>query len=104
MRKLALTLALVAVILGMSSSFARVQDNTNTYARVYVWEFVKQRLKSPHTADFSTLRMTKTSSGVWTTDGYVDSQNMYGATMRNYFHCEVQYRGGSWYLIDLSWR
>ena len=101
MRKLAVTFALVAVILGMSSSFARVQDDTNTYARVYVWEFVKQRLNSPHTADFSYLDMKKVS-GVWVTDGYVDSQNMYGATMRNYFHCEVQYRNGSWYLIELT--
>ena len=98
------TIFIILLVLGMSSSFARVQDDTNTYARVYVWEFVKQKLSSPHTADFSYLDMKKTSSGIWTTNGHVDSQNMYGATIRSYFHCEVQYRSGSWYLIDLTFK
>jgi len=104
--KKVISIALLTLVL--VSTFANInkpQENTNIQARVMVWQVVKARLTSPSTADFSLLRMTKTRTGSWSTSGYVDSKNVFGAEMRNHFYCEVKYFSESqWKLIELTFK
>lgn len=50
-------------------------------------ESVRNKLKSPSTAAFSSTNAT--GSGTWTVSGKVDSQNSFGATVRSSFECSV---------------
>jgi hypothetical protein len=63
-------------------------------------EFVERRLKSPSTAEFDT-----TATGgptTFTVTGTVDSQNSFGAMVRNEFTCVTTARGEEWVLDSLS--
>ena len=60
-------------------------------------EVVKSRLKSPTTAEFSDVKASK-SNGVITVSGKVDSQNSFGAMIRNNFI--VQFENGK--VIDIN--
>ena len=70
-------------------------------AEIMCQEFVKDRLKSPSSAEFSA-----TTSGLgpqFVVTGTVDSQNSFGAMMQNRFSCTVTEDGdGGWSLVDLS--
>lgn len=66
-------------------------------------EFIKNRLKSPGTADFSNEEAT--SGAAWTVTGNVDSQNAFGGVVRNTYNCRTTYSGGdNWQLdaLDMS--
>lgn len=63
-------------------------------------DFVKDRLKSPGSAKFHT---DNTGSGTaFTVTGTVDSQNSFGALIRNNFTCRVHEVGDRWFLDDLT--
>lgn len=58
--------------------------------------FVKDRLLAPASAKFSPDSETQAVSlgdERWTVTGYVDSQNVYGAMLRNRYTCTVRYLG-----------
>lgn len=64
-------------------------------------DFVKGRLKSPASADFS--KVNHTSSGSSTTvAGAVDSQNSFGANIRSNFTCKLHDEGDTWRLVSLT--
>lgn len=72
-------------------------------ARDVCQQFVKDRLKSPGSADFSGERATEESDGSWTVRGDVDSENSFGASIRNSYVCKVRHAtGDTWKLIDLQ--
>lgn len=65
--------------------------------------FVKDELKSPASAKFSDV--TTTGSGTaWTVGGNVDSDNSFGAPIRNAFSCSVTYDETTtlWTLTSLT--
>jgi hypothetical protein len=63
-------------------------------------DFVKDRLKSPASAEFDTD--VKGKAGVYTVVGTVDSENSFGAMMRNEFSCKVKLDGDTWRLRKLT--
>lgn len=56
-------------------------------------DHVEDRLKSPATAEFSDERAVDHADGSFTAYGTVDSENGFGALVRNDYMCEVVKRG-----------
>lgn len=88
---------------GGGGSSSRDDSLGDSYtARYMCEEFVKDRLKSPGSADFSGQRESNTGTA-WTSSGAVDSENSFGATMRNTYTCTVRFAGGDkWTLVSLQ--
>jgi hypothetical protein len=64
--------------------------------------FVERRLKAPGTADFHDLDATGKEPNFVVT-GTVDSENSFGAKLRNAFECTVTHTDGDNYrLVDLA--
>jgi len=63
-------------------------------------DFVKDRLKSPASAEFDAT--AKGEAGVYVVTGTVDSENSFGAMMRNEFSCKVKLDGDTWRLRKLT--
>jgi hypothetical protein len=64
--------------------------------------FVERQLKAPSTADF-TGASASGAAGHYTVRGQVDSENSFGAMIRNSYVCEVRSAGGdNWNLINLD--
>ncbi len=63
---------------------------------VYAKEVIKRILKSPSTAEFVDVRAYELSNlkDVWAVNGYVDSQNSFGAMMRSQWEVQLDYRNG----------
>lgn len=57
---------------------------------------IKDLLKSPSTAEFSKTKAYELSDqkDVWVVNGYVDSQNGFGAMIRNSWEVQLDYRDG----------
>lgn len=74
-------------------------------AWVYAQRFVTDRLKAPATAVFpfggATKHVKPLGGGRYRVDSYVDSQNGFGATIRQPFHLVVQQLPGTWQLETL---
>lgn len=63
---------------------------------------VKPMLKSPGSAEFGTEQISGTGPE-WTVRGVVDSENSFGAEVRNSYDCTVRYEGNDrWSLVDLD--
>lgn len=85
-------------------------SDQSTMAVVQCQNYVKDRLRSPSTADFPWLDHAVVPRGneTYMVKSYVDAQNGFGATVRNNYICEIRYSGGeaadqgNWSLIDLS--
>ncbi|NUS29800.1 MAG: hypothetical protein HOV92_37055 [Streptomyces sp.] len=81
-------------------------------AAVMCEDFVKQRLKSPGTADFpgvmdadyaNTKVLSDTRPWKYEVTGVVDSQNGFGATVRSNYVCTVSTRDDkTWTLNDMQ--
>lgn len=52
-------------------------------------DFVKEKLKSPASADFSGAEVAETGEGEWTVTGTVDADNSFSAAMRGRYSCDV---------------
>lgn len=63
--------------------------------------FVEDQLKSPGSADYSGEDLTHDGS-TYTLTGSVDSDNSYGASVRNDFTCVVDKSGSDWTLDSLT--
>lgn len=72
-------------------------------AQVVCQQFVEDRLKSPSTADFSDEDARHVHGKRWQVIGSVDSENGFGAMIRNDYRCLVTFKGDdNWRLIELS--
>lgn len=68
-------------------------------------DFVKDRLKSPSTAEFPSSRnvnIFETGTNKYMIKGYVDAQNSFGAQLRTQYECEVQLDGETWKLQHIQ--
>jgi hypothetical protein len=54
---------------------------------------IEKRLTSPSTAKFGGWEVTEITTDEWLVLGYVDSQNSFGATVRQYFGVAIQVTG-----------
>lgn len=81
-------------------------DSSNTLgAWTYMKEFVRQRLKSPSTAEFpfgGHRDVTALGNRRYLVDSYVDSQNSFGATLRTKFRGVIRETPGGWELESLA--
>lgn len=72
-------------------------------AQVVCEDFVEDRLKSPSSADFSDETVTQIRGPVWEVAGAVDSENSFGAMIRNDYTCRVKFKGDdNWTLVKLT--
>lgn len=75
-------------------------------ATIMCEKFVKQRLKSPGSADFSgasdTTVTTISGSAPWKyrVAGHVDSDNSFGASVRNTYDCTASTPDGDTWTLD----
>ena len=80
------------------------QDALGAYTAAKM--YVKERLRSPATADFPWRRAedvaTFLGDDTYKVVSYVDSQNGFGAVVRMYFVAEVKGYEYDWTLIDLT--
>ena len=61
-------------------------------------------LRSPSTAEFSNYGqedIIQLNDSTWMVDGYVDSENGFGASIRSQFVCIVTYRGDMVFCNDV---
>lgn len=74
-----------------------ISDKTPS-AYIHAQGFVKQALKSPSTAVFPLTASTQeVEANRFISQGYVDAQNSFGATMRNQFVVTLRYTGAESY-------
>lgn len=73
-------------------------------SKTWCQQYVKDRLKSPSSADFSGEVATQSTGdeATYTVTGAVDAQNSFGAKIRNTFTCTVRRNGKSWDLVSLT--
>lgn len=101
-------LLLVLVAGGCAALVAYGSDSDasrETDAKIWCHQYVKDRLKSPGSADFSGDYVAEgADDGAYTVSGSVDSQNSFGASVRNTFQCTVRKRSGAdtWVLVELT--
>lgn len=93
-------LVLISIFNHNTSSSPHEPDKLNAY--VMMKEFVKDKLKSPSTAEFessSTIGFKQVGS-LYAFSGYVDSQNSFGAMIRTKFTMSIRYTASTqkWHL------
>ena len=75
-------------------------------ASVVIQDFVKEKLKSPSTAEFEpgiVNAVRKVEENTYEASSYVDSQNSFGATVRTNFKCRVKWKSEyTWSLVSLE--
>lgn len=101
---LAIVGVVVAVfIYGMFTGDDEGDDGGGEYgARDVCEQFIEKRLRSPGSAEFSQTEATDNGTS-WIVSGAVDSQNGFGALVRNRYDCEVRHVSGEdWRLVDLE--
>lgn len=65
--------------------------------------FVERRLRSPASADYNDENGNHVQGAVWLVTGTVDSDNAFGAAMRNNYTCKVRFTGDdNWRLVALQ--
>lgn len=70
-------------------------------AEVFCEQLVEDQLKSPRSADF-TAESVNHVGDQWTVTGAVDSDNSFGASIRNTFTCVLRHNGDGWDLVSLT--
>ncbi|WP_369990574.1 hypothetical protein [Pseudomonas xanthosomatis] len=93
------------------AEIAKTKDRS-IMAAIICSNYVEQSLKSPKSADFPFEKAAGGSRILgeqkYLIRSYVDAQNSYGAQLRNWYDCTIQYRAGndgdprSWNLIKLK--
>lgn len=93
-----------AILLALfAASCSSADEGSDGGARYVCHEFVKDRLKSPGSADFSGESVEESGTQQWAVVGVVDSQNSFGAMIRNTYSCTVRYAGNDeWRLVSLE--
>lgn len=98
--KVAIVVVLVGVVLAAMWTSARSDSGNAGEAVAQCEGFADQRLKSPASADYDLGAVE--SDGRWTVTGTVDSQNSFGAMIRNDVECVIELDDNSARLVDLS--
>lgn len=82
---------------------AAVSHNDESNARAMCQVFVERLLKAPSTADFSPGAANPLDSVTWISSGTVDSENSFGAKLRNRYVCQLRYDAArdSWAAEDV---
>lgn len=104
-RKIVLGLAILSIfLLIITGSFNKTttpnqqsnQDQREIQSIVFAKEVIKDTLKAPATATFENVHAYELSNlkDVWAVNGYVDSENSYGAKLRNIWEVQLDYRDG----------
>jgi tetratricopeptide (TPR) repeat protein len=95
-------LILLCILPGLLGIHVPNNNNTDesTSAILVCEQFVTKNIMSPSTAKFPGILQQRVSKIQGKTDeyevvGYVDAQNGFGAMIRNYYTCDVQYTGTS---------
>jgi len=72
------------------------QNQREIEALVFAKDVIKRTLKAPSTATFEDVHSYELSNlkDVWAVNGYVDSENSYGAKLRNVWEVQLDYRDG----------
>ena len=100
---LAVTVLLVSACSSDDGGSGDADEGDAGTAQVMCREFIKDRLKSPSTADFSDESPTETGKQTWRVSGSVDSENGFGAMIRNDYVCTIRYAGDdNWRLVKLQ--
>ncbi len=101
MKKLLLHLASILTIFtfiflayGSDNESSSSDNSKKLLAYNYAEDFVKQRLKSPSTAEFPGLfekadHIIELGTNEFQINSWVDSQNGFGAMIRSYFSCKI---------------
>jgi hypothetical protein len=102
-----MAIAGVSMVVGLSACDTPEPDTSDQMAAVMCQEFVKQRLKSPGSAEFPSNTgitiVSDTKPWKYKVDAYVDSQNGFGAKVRNTYLCTISTKGdGNWHLDGLD--
>jgi hypothetical protein len=101
-----LLLVWVAISFISSSEDSDAPTDNSILAYNLAEDCVKQRLKSPSTAEFAGLfekkdHVTKIGSDKYKIRSYVDAQNSFGATIRNQWSCTITlYNDGDSYQCE----
>lgn len=92
---------LLLIITGSSNkpstpSNQSTQNQREIEALVFAKDVIKRTLKAPSTATFEDVHAYELSNlkDVWAVNGYVDSENSYGAKLRNVWEVQLDYRDG----------
>lgn len=76
---------------------AELAKNIRISGTVHCQSLVRKMLKSPYSAEFpwgmSKLAVVHNTQKTISLNGYVDSQNYYGAMIRSHFNCSLKYNG-----------
>lgn len=108
---LAVVVLVVGAIIGAATGGGDDEGGDRELAAFDVCrDFVKDRLRSPGSAEFRNyfqddgeVVVTGSGDGPYVVSSTVDSQNGFGALLRSDFTCTVNYTGGSnWRLVDLQ--
>lgn len=93
-----------------STSAASAPDKIEAW--IMAEKFVKDRLKSPGTANFGGVfnnyqdpddQVSVVGANTYVVTGWVDAQNGFGATVRTNWRCKLLYLGnGKWRCLDLT--
>jgi len=94
---------IVVAIIGLSVCSSGACDtgitDTEGHAIVAAKNAVRDQLKAPSTAKFSSVWASKNNDGTWVVKGYVDAQNSFGATIRSSFKVMLKYNGSSGFIV-----
>ena len=79
-----------------TTSVQPTQADRKTISTVFAEKTIKDILKSPATAKFVDVNAYELTSqkDIWAVNGYVDSQNSYGANLRNQWEVQLDYTDG----------
>jgi len=105
-RRVALIVGFLAVCFAGLVFVSANGDDEPTAADAYYacQDFVDRRLKAPATADYpplSTARVGRMGDR-WTVSAYVDSENSFGAKIRDTVWCDMTRTEDGWRLDDVS--
>lgn len=102
----------ISFVIVLSGNGKSTSDNGkySSWAYTHCKSFVKKRLVSPSTADFSFLNMvsSEVSKDTYVARSNVESQNVFGATITTNFSCRLRFNGGdasskrNWTLESLT--
>lgn len=98
---LGLIAGIVVVLVVVGICIAGSHKDNGGGAIVACHGFVEDQLKSPGSANYSGENLTHDGS-IYTLTGSVDSDNSFGAPIRNDFTCVVDKSGSDWTLDSLT--
>lgn len=93
-----IALGLIVALVGVWVVLSRSSDEAKAQRACH--EYVEGALKAPATADFSDEYASDNGDETWTVHGTVDSENGFGAKIRNNFTCEVSKISGMFRVDD----